>query len=78
VSAWWREGEHGANSRRGTLAIVGDHSMIDSVASPQLVAPGTFPALSDPRVRDRVDDVRVDIVRLASLTPTRSPPARRR
>lgn len=38
------------------------------MASSQLVASGTFPAHSDERVRDRVDDVRIDIVRLASLT----------
>ncbi len=42
--------------------------MIETVVSSQLAAPDAVPGCSDSRVRDRVDGVRIDIVRLASLT----------
>jgi len=32
MAAWWREGEHGTNSRRRALAIVGNDSVATAPA----------------------------------------------
>ncbi|HEX9505116.1 MAG TPA: PhoU domain-containing protein, partial [Acidimicrobiia bacterium] len=63
MAAWWRAGEQRANSLRAALPAERAAPHDRDVVSSEML-----PTQSDPRVRERLDDVRIDVVRLASLT----------